>query len=98
MEPKSYWNICGQNEFPTLFLCAKSLNEMICSWAVSERVWWIYCFIQSRLRNRFTNDKVETLVFIYVKCAILDKDDHTDDIMDEGEFLSGIDYEGNEEN
>lgn len=91
MDPKSYWNICGRHEYPTLWLCAKVVNEMICSSAASERVWSIYRFIHTRLRNRLANDKVEKLAFIYVNCAILDNNDATDYIMEEGAVLSGMD-------
>lgn len=91
MDSRSYWNIIGQYEFPTLWLCAKTVNEMICSSAASERVWSIYRFIHSRLRNRLANDKVEKLAFVYVNCAILDKNDQTDYILDEGAVLNGTD-------
>lgn len=91
LDAKSYWNIFGRHEFPALYLCAKSINEMICSSAASERVWSIYRFIHSRLRNRLSNDKVEKLAFVYVNCAILDKHDQTDYMQDIGAALSGMD-------
>lgn len=72
---------------------------MVCSSAASERIWSIYRFIHSRLRNRLGNLKVEKLAFIYVNCAILDKADNTDYISDEGgAILTGIDYEEDEDN
>lgn len=91
LDSKSYWNIFGRHEFPTLHLCAKSVNEMICSSAASERVWSIFRFIHSRLRNRLSNDKVEKLAFVYVNCAILDKHDQTDYLLDIGAELTGTD-------
>lgn len=87
----NYWNICGRHEYPTLHLCAKSVNYMICSSAASERVWSIYRFIHSQLRNRLSNEKVQKLVFQYVNCAILDEEDQMDYILEDGAFLSGID-------
>jgi hypothetical protein len=78
MNAKKYWNVFGKREFPSLYICAKSVNEMICSSAASERVWSIYRFIHSRLRNRLSNEKVEKLVYIYINCAILDKADDFD--------------------
>lgn len=66
---------------------------MICSSAMSERVWSIYRFVHSRLRNRLVNEKVEKLVFIYVNCAILDQNDHMDYVLHEGAILNGTDYE-----
>lgn len=89
MSAIDYWNIKGKNEFPNLYLCAKSVNSMICSSAASERVWSIYRFIHSRLRNRLSNEKVKKLVFLYVNCAILDKNDHMDYVLEEGALLNG---------
>lgn len=48
-------------------------------------------------RNRLTNEKVEKLAFVYVNCAIIDKHDQTDYIMDEGALLSGMDCDNNED-
>ena len=93
MNAESYWNVLGRHNFPNLYLCAKSVNEMISSSAASERVWSIFRFIHSRLHNRLWNDKVEKLAFIYENCEILDKDDHTDYIADAGAILSVIDCE-----
>ena len=98
MDARSYWNALGRHKFPSLYLCAQSVNEMITSSAASERVWSIYRFIHSRLRNRLSNEKVEKLAFVYVNCAILDKNDQTDYIEDSGAVLSGIDYENDKEN
>lgn len=93
MNAKSFWNIFGRNEFPTLYQCAKSVNQMICSSAGSEHVWLIYRWlIHTRLRIRLTNDKVKKLAFVYINCAILDKNDTTY-ITEEGANLSGIDYQ-----
>lgn len=96
MDARNYWNILGRHEFPTLYLCAKSINEMICSSAASERVWSIYRFIHTRLRNRLSNEKVEKLAFIYINCAILDQTDQFDYIMDVGAILSGSDCQEND--
>lgn len=93
MDATSYWNIFGRNEFPCLYLCAKEVNDMIASSAASERVWSIFRFIHSRLRNRLSNEKVEKLAFIYINCAILDKSDEMEYILGDGAFLNGLDYE-----
>lgn len=71
LSAKEYWNIFGLDEYPALYPCAKVVNEMICSSAASERVWSIFGFIHSRLRNRLSNEKVGKLAFLYVNCAIL---------------------------
>lgn len=92
-DTKSYWNVIGRHEFPVAYLCAKEVNEMICSSAASERVWSIYRLIHSRLRNRLTNEKVEKLAFIYVNSAILDKNDQFDYVLDVGAILTGSDYQ-----
>lgn len=92
MTARQYWVIFGQNEFPALYVAAKPINEMVCSSAASERIWSIYKFIHSRLRNRLSNEKVEKLVALYVNCAILDKNDFNDYIMEqEGAVLDGND-------
>lgn len=91
MSAKVYWNCIGRHEFPTLFLCAKDINEMICSSAASERVWSVYRFIHSRLRAQLGNEKVEKLAFLYVNCAMLDQADKNDYFEAEGIILSGLD-------
>lgn len=94
LDATCYWNIIGRKDFPTLFLLAKRVNGMVCSSAASERVWSIYRFIHTRLRNKLGNVKVEKLVFIYVNCAIFDKIDPADYIWeDDGISLSWNDYE-----
>jgi hypothetical protein len=37
LSAQEYWKIFGRKEFPTLYLCAKQINSMICSSASSER-------------------------------------------------------------
>lgn len=91
MSAKQYWSIIGQNEYPNLNLCAKPVNDMICSSAAAERVWSIYRFIHSRLRNRLDNEKVDKIIFIYVNSVILEKSDQGDFVFDEGALFSGID-------
>lgn len=91
-QSKHFWDIFGRHEFPTLYLAAKVVNDMVCSSAASERVWSIFRFIHSRLRNRLLNEKVEKLAFIYINCAILDKKDKIDYITEEGTGIKGIDY------
>lgn len=61
LDSRSYWNIFG----PCLYFCAKSVNEMICSSTASGRVWSIFRFIHSRLRN--PTKKWKKLAFIYIK-------------------------------
>lgn len=93
MTARDYWQIFGQREFPSLNIVASAVNEMQPTSAASERIWTIYRFIHSRLRNRLTNEKVEKLVFLYVNCAIMDDADNNDYILDEGALLTGIDCE-----
>ena len=94
MSAKQYWNVYGKRDFPTLFIAAKTINEMICSSATSERIWSIYKFIHSRLRNRLSNEKVAKLVALYVNCAILDENDLNDYIFEqEAAILSEADFE-----
>lgn len=93
MSSRDYWHIFGQREFPALYIVASAVNEIQPTSAASERIWSIYKFIHSRLRNRLTNEKVEKLVFLYINCAILDDNDKNDYILDEGALLNGQDYE-----
>jgi hypothetical protein len=93
MDSKCYWRVIGRHEFPSLGLCAEKINELSCSSASSERIWSIYRFIHSRLRNRLSNEKVEKLAFVYVNCAILDKADQTNYFDDMGVILDGSDWE-----
>lgn len=92
LSAKCYWNVFGQKQYPTLYLLAKTVNNMISSSAASERVWSIYRFLHSRLRNRLANEKVEKLAFIYINCAILDDDDYKY-ISENGVPITEMDYE-----
>ena len=96
MDAKQYWNVLGRTDFPILFECAKIINEMICSSEASERVWSIFRFIHSRMRNRLTDEKVTKLAFIYVNAAIVDKD-KTDYMAELGAVLTGIDCEDDDD-
>lgn len=91
MTAKVYWNCIGRHEYPTLYLCAKPINDLICSSAASERVWSAYRFIHSRLRSQLGNEKVEKLAFICVNCAMIDKIDQTDYLEADAVLLSGLD-------
>lgn len=98
MSSKTYWQCIGRHDYPALFLCASSINEMVCSSAASERVWSTYRFVHSRLRSQLANDKVEKLAFIYVNCAMLDDKDKSNYMELEGALLSGADCQSDEEN
>jgi hypothetical protein len=87
MDGKTYWSILGRREFPKLFEVINAVNLMNCSSAASERVWSIYKFIHSRLRNRLSNEKVQKLIFLYINCAILDKNDSANYFEDLGLVL-----------
>ena len=87
MSAKQYWNVFGRRDFPVLFIVAKSINEMICSSATSERIWSIYKLVHSRLCNGLPNEKAEKLVSIYVNCTILDENDLNDYILEQYEQL-----------
>lgn len=93
MTSREYWQIQGNREYPALNLVAAAVNEMQPTSAASERIWSIYRFIHSCLRNRLSNEKVEKLVFLYVNCAILDEADPNDYILDEGALLTENDCE-----
>lgn len=93
MSAKTYWNVAGRDKYPALYKIAQPIVEMIASSAISERVWSIFKFIHSRLRNRLTNERVRKLVFIYTNSVLLDNVDPNDYILDEGAILSSMDCE-----
>lgn len=93
MSAKTYWNVIGRQQFPSLFKIAKPIVEMICSSATSERTWSTFRFIHSRLRNRLTNERVNKLVFIYTNCVLLDEIDKNDYILEDGAVISETDCE-----
>lgn len=93
MSARSYWSIFGRQEFPALYEVAKPIIEMICSSATSERTWSTFKFIHSRLRNRLTNERVNKLVFLYTNSVLLDKNDKTDYILEDGAVFDGNDYD-----
>ena len=87
---RNYWNIIGRDKYPALYEIAKPINEMICSSATAERAWSTFRFIHSRLRNRLTNKRVEKLVFLYTNSVLMDTNDKTDYILEEGAILNEI--------
>lgn len=93
LSAKTYWNVIGRQQFPTLFKIAKPIVEMICSSATSERAWSTFRFIHSRLRNRLTNERVNKLVFIYTNCVLLDDVDRNDYILEDGAVINETDCE-----
>ena len=88
MNARNYWNIIGCDKHPALYEIAKPINEMICSSAAAERAWSTFRFIHSRLRNRLTNERVEKLVFLYTNSLLMDTNDKTDYILEEGAILN----------
>jgi hAT family C-terminal dimerisation region len=92
LSAQEYWTIFGRKEFPTLNLCAKEINSMICSSASSERAWSIFRFLHNRLRNRLSKEKVEQLVFIYTNSSIIEKNDDFDYEIEAGADINGKDY------
>jgi hypothetical protein len=90
MNARNYWNIIGHDKYPALYEIAKPINEMICSSATAERAWSTFRFIHSRLRNRLTNERVEKLVFLYTNSVLMDTNDKTDYILEEGAILNEI--------
>jgi hAT family C-terminal dimerisation region len=93
MNAKTFWNIIGREKYPALYKVAQPIVEMICSSAISERVWSTFRFIHSRLRNRLTNDRVGKLVFIYSNSVLLDSMDQNDYILEEGAILNSSECE-----
>lgn len=90
---REYWHMYGRGKFPNLFKIAQPIIEMICSSATSERTWSTFKFINSRLRNRLSNEKVKKLVFLYTNSALLDEKDKNDYIMEDGAVLNGNECE-----
>jgi hypothetical protein len=83
MNSQEYWSIFGKKDFPNLHKVAHKISIMIASSAASERVWSIFRFIHSRLRNRLSNEKLDKLIFIYINCAIFDEKDKNDYFFEE---------------
>lgn len=83
MTARQYWHSFGRNKYPKLFIIAKPIVEMISSSASSERVWSIFKFIHSRLRNRLSDEKLDKLISIYINCAIFDETDKKDYFYEE---------------
>lgn len=78
MTSTNYWRLFGKEKYPNLFKIAQPISEMISSSATAERVWSIFRFIHSRLRNRLTKERVNKLVFIYINGVLLDTADKKD--------------------
>jgi hypothetical protein len=57
--------------------------------AAAELTWSTFRIVNSRLRNRLTNERVEKLVFIYINSVLLDENDKNDFILEDGAVLSG---------
>jgi hAT family C-terminal dimerisation region len=87
-----YWNIFGKIAYPKLYTLSNAMNALVCSSASSERVWSIYKFVHTRLRNRLSTAKVDKLVFLYVNCGIYDKD-QADYIFEDGSIISDTDFD-----
>ena len=96
MSSKSYWSVIGRQKYPALQKIAQPIAEMIALSATSERVWSIFKFIHSRLRNRLTNERVRKLVFIYTNSILFDSLDKNDYVL-EGAILSDFEYESSAE-
>lgn len=88
-----YWNGFGKEKFPLVFAYAKGINSMVCSSAGSERVWSIFRFIHTKLRNRLPPEKVDKLAFLYVNSAYLDDKDREDYVLNEYAELFEDDFE-----
>lgn len=88
MSATQYWNIFGRCRYPLLYGYAKSLNVLACSSASAERAWSIFGFVHRPLRNRLSNEKVEKLVFLYINSAMLDENDKSEYILEEGHIFS----------
>jgi hypothetical protein len=90
---QTWWNFIGKEKYPILYCVAKRLMDMIPTSATSERVWSIFKFIHSRLRNKLTDEKIEKLVQLYVNSALLDEDDDNDYILgEEGALIDESDF------
>lgn len=89
---KEFWQIFGKNEYTKLYPVVSLFSPLICSSASSERVWSIYKFIHTRLRNRLSTEKVDKLVFLYVNCAIYNED-KADYIFDDVNIITDDDFD-----
>ena len=69
-------------KYPLLKKIALKLYSIPNSSASSERVWSIFSFIHSRIRNRLKNKEVEKLVYVYCNAALLDEFDTIDYLQD----------------
>ena len=90
MNARNCWNIIGRDKYSALYEIAKPVNEMICSSATAERACLTFRFIHSRLRNCPTNERVEKLVFLYTNSVLMDTNEKTDFILEEGAILNEI--------
>lgn len=78
---------------PLLYHYAKGINSMVCSSASSERIWSIFSFIHTKLRNRLSSEKVDKLAFLYVNSAFLDEKDREDYVLNEYVGLCAEDFD-----
>ncbi|KAG5668743.1 hypothetical protein PVAND_016670 [Polypedilum vanderplanki] len=86
MDPKAYWNAFGKSQFPTLYICANYVYDMVASSAAAERVWSSFGFIHTKLRNRLSSNRVDKLISIYVNNALISKLDNFEDIFNDFAF------------
>lgn len=84
--PRAYWFMEGKRNYPTLSKICQRLFQMHASVAATERIWSIFGFIHSKVRNRLQSSSLEKLVFIYVNASLLDEEDKEDYMMVEDFF------------
>ena len=63
ISPLKFWMSDG-NSFPSLQQLAKQVFSMVATSAASERNFSTFAFVQTKLRNRLSQDAVEKLVYI----------------------------------
>ncbi len=64
---------------------AKRLFQMPAGAISTERIWSIYSFIHSKIRNRLNSDSLQKLAFVYTNSALIDEDKN--DYYEENDFF-----------
>lgn len=75
IESKVYWNIQGAAKYPQLATVARRVFMMPLSNCASERVWSIFGWFHSKLRNRMKPETERKLAYVMVNMMLLDNVD-----------------------
>lgn len=81
LRSQSYWDVLGKPEFPALaFMATKLIGPA--SAASTERIWSIYRWVHTRLRNRLSLDKIDKIAFLIINEDIVNVD-YTEFLLDD---------------